>query len=317
MSQSEFAERIKTATEKSPFLSILLLLVFVVVGLLIGNAVAVAIVMLVTGVDMYTIQEIASGSVEHPQTFTILLILQGVALAFTMIGSALAFLSFVEKKSFSDLNDNPYVWALPAMLTVLIVIVFMPFDALIIEWNQHMDLPPFLDELEKQMQASEAVRSELTKKLTDFRNVPQLLAGLFVIGLIPAIGEELVFRGLIQSKLIKMFGNVHVGVWAAGFIFSFIHFQFYGFVPRMLLGVLFGYLYVWSGNIWYPIIGHFTNNGFTLVMYYLYQKKTVGVNIDDTASVSLRTTLISFAVLVFLLYIFKSYFTRYRTSQYE
>ncbi len=135
-------------------------------------------------------------------------------------------------------------------------------------------------------------------------------AGLLVIALIPAIGEELVFRGLIQPKVHKLFGNIHAAVWITGFLFSFIHFQFYGLVPRMLLGVLFGYLYAWSGNLWYPVLGHFINNGFTLVMFYLHQQKTVNIDIDDTASVPWATSLAFMAVSGFLLYSLKMYFAK-------
>ncbi len=134
------------------------------------------------------------------------------------------------------------------------------------------------------------------------------------IALIPAIGEELVFRGLIQPKIYKMSRNVHVAVWLTGFIFSFIHLQFYGLIPRMLLGVLFGYLYAWSGNLWYSILGHFINNGFTLIMYYLHQRQSVTINIEDTASVPWGISLAFMAVSAFLLISLKTYFSKTRVS---
>jgi len=87
-----------------------------------------------------------------------------------------------------------------------------------------------------------------------------------VISIIPAIGEELVFRGIVQNELLRIWNKKHFAVWVTGFIFSFIHFQFFGFIPRMLLGVLFGYCYLWTKSLWVPIAMHFLNNALTLLV---------------------------------------------------
>jgi membrane protease YdiL (CAAX protease family) len=147
---------------------------------------------------------------------------------------------------------------------------------------------------------------ELTEYLTAFETIPQLLVGFVVIALIPAIGEELVFRGLLQPRVQRLTHNVHAAVWITGFIFSAIHFQFYGLIPRMLLGVLLGYLYVWSGNLWYPIVGHFTNNGFTLLMIFLYKKNTIDIDIEATSAVPISTALYSLLVTVALIMVLKT-----------
>ncbi len=317
MNDVDLASRIKAVAQKSPFISFLLLIVYVIAWALIGQFIGLGLVWLLFGVDLQTIQAIINGSVSHPRLHTIMLIIQGTQHAFATIIGSLFFIRQFESQPIADLNINKVLQARPIILMVAVVITFMLFDALIIEWNRNMDLPSFMDEMEKSMQESETVREALTKKLIDFKNIYQFLAGLLAIAVIPAIGEELVFRGLIQTKFKQIFGNVHVAVWLAGFFFSFIHFQFYGFVPRMLLGVLFGYLYVWSGNLWYPIIGHFINNGFTLLMVYLYQDKTVPYNIEDTAAVPWGTSLLSFAIFAVLLYTFKNHFTNHQPFPHE
>ena len=131
------------------------------------------------------------------------------------------------------------------------------------------------------------------------------LVALVVVAVVPAVGEEVLFRGILQRNLTRWTGNVHAGIWLAAILFSAIHVQFLGFVPRMLLGALFGYLYVWAGNIWIPILAHFVNNGFTILMVYLYQRKVVPVDIESNESVPLAAALVSAGVTVGLLTYFK------------
>jgi membrane protease YdiL (CAAX protease family) len=190
----------------------------------------------------------------------------------------------------------------------------MPLNAFFIEWNNQMDLPGWLDGMEKWMKDKENALKELTQYLTSFDTIPQLIAGLVVIALIPAIGEELLFRGLLQPRVFQITKNMHAAIWITGFIFSAIHMQFYGLIPRMLLGVLFGYVYVWSGNLWYPIIGHFVNNGFTLVMIYLYNSKMVDIDIEGTSAIPMGTSILSLAFCATLILALKQYYFKNRTS---
>jgi hypothetical protein len=101
-----------------------------------------------------------------------------------------------------------------------------------------------------------------------------------MIGIIPAVGEELLFRGIIQRVLIQWTRNKHLGVWIAAILFSALHFQFYGFVPRALLGVMFGYMLIISGNLWLPVIAHFINNTVAVIAYYMYDIGTIEVDPD-------------------------------------
>ena len=89
-----------------------------------------------------------------------------------------------------------------------------------------------------------------------------------MIALLPAVGEELIFRGIIQRILKNLFRSGHLSVWVTAFVFSAIHFQFYGFLPRFILGLVFGYLFLWSETLWLPVIAHFINNGVLLLLVY-------------------------------------------------
>lgn len=234
-----------------------------------------------------------------------LIALQGINSVGTFILPCLLYWYAVEHKPFSAFNGRPLSAIRALGIVVILVIAFMPVDGLFIEWNQHLKLPDSLAPLERWMRSSEDQAAVATKTLTTFRSIGQLLIALLVIALLPAIGEELLFRGILQRQLISLTGGVHAGIWLTAALFSAIHMQFYGFVPRMLLGALFGYLYVWSGNLWVPMLAHFVNNGFTVLMVYLYQQKQVSVDIESTDSVPWYLAVFSLVSTVALLAYFR------------
>lgn len=234
-----------------------------------------------------------------------LMTLQGVSTVGTFILPCLIYWFFIEQKSLATFSVRPLSAVRALAAVVVVVIAFMPADGLFIEWNQQLNLPESLDPLERWMRTSEDQAAVATKVLTTFGSVGQLLTALLVIALLPAIGEELLFRGILQRKLVAMTGGIHAGIWLTAVLFSAIHVQFYGFVPRMLLGALFGYLYVWSGNLWVPMLAHFVNNGFTVLMVYLYQQKRVSVDIESTESVPWYVAVLSSLITVALLAYFR------------
>ena len=127
-----------------------------------------------------------------------------------------------------------------------------------------------------------------------------------MVAVLPAIGEELLFRGVIQKIFINWTKNAHWGIWISAILFSAMHLQFYGFVPRMLLGVAFGYLLVWSGSMWLPIAAHFFNNGIAVIAMYLIDKgllspevETFGTTSDSYYSVAISVVLVAvFMVMI-------------------
>ena len=155
-----------------------------------------------------------------------------------------------------------------AAMTIVATIVSLPLLGWTMQVNQAMHLPSFLAPIEQWMKSTEANLADLTVAFLKMDNLFELLLNMVMIAVIPAVGEEMLFRGCLQPTLQRYTGNAHVGIWLAAIIFSAIHLQFYGFVPRMLLGALFGYFYLWSGNLWYPIIGHFVNNGLQVLLVY-------------------------------------------------
>ena len=137
-------------------------------------------------------------------------------------------------------------------------------------------------------------------------SIPDVLFNIFMIALLPALGEELLFRGIVQKIFTQWSKNVHLGVWISAVLFSAMHVQFYGFIPRMMLGALLGYLLVWSGSLWLPIMAHFVNNASAVIFTYLFDKQMMTVNPDKIGTESDYTSvLISVlltGVLLWLIY---------------
>ena len=162
-----------------------------------------------------------------------------------------------------------------ALLSIGIMLTALPLINLLVSWNEQIRLPESLSGLEQLMQQMEAQADQLLQNFLTYQNGAWwvLLLNLLVLAVLPAIGEELTFRGVLQQLLVsrksKVESREHVAVWVTAFIFSFIHFQFYGFIPRLLLGALLGYVLLWSGNIRYSMIMHGTNNALSVLLFYL------------------------------------------------
>lgn len=152
----------------------------------------------------------------------------------------------------------------------LIVIALMPCALPAVnftKWlNDMLTLPDFMGGIEQWMQQMEAATNALTEKLLRTDRSSDLAVNLLVMALAPAIAEELFFRGALQKTLAQTM-NAHVAIWLTAAIFSAVHLQFYGFVPRMLLGAALGYLFWLTGSIWTNIVAHFVNNALTIVLF--------------------------------------------------
>lgn len=138
--------------------------------------------------------------------------------------------------------------------------------------NEALTLPESLSSLEQWMRASEESAKAVTDKLMANSSLGNLFANILYIGIITGIGEELFFRGALQNVFVGLFRNKHVAVWIGAVVFSAFHLQFYGFIPRMLMGALFGYARLWTGSFWVPATIHAINNSTVVVLNYLAEK---------------------------------------------
>ena len=158
------------------------------------------------------------------------------------------------------------------------------------------------------MKLTEENAEQITKVFLNVTNIKGLLVNLIVMAIIPAIGEELLFRGIIQKLFIEWTKNIHWGIIIAAFIFSSLHFQFYGFIPRMIMGIFLGYLLVWYKSIWLPIIVHFINNSFAVLVYYFFNNKDIFEEFESVGTESetwIYTIISIFVVSVFILLLYR------------
>ena len=153
---------------------------------------------------------------------------------------------------------------------ILFIIVAQPLINSISYYNQQLTLPESMASLEQWMRATEDSALKSLNILFADKTIFGLIFNLLVLAIVAGLGEELFFRGCIQQIMKKIFVNRHAAIWITAIIFSAVHFQFYGFIPRVLLGALLGYLFMWSGNIWIPVIIHTLHNAINVVLTYLY-----------------------------------------------
>jgi membrane protease YdiL (CAAX protease family) len=217
-----------------------------------------------------------------------LLALQAVTASSAFIVAPWCYLRFFAKKKLRTLFQWCQPYALPTLTTLSLVFAFMMVNAWFVQWNMTVKLPNWLHQFEVWAKEKEAHLQALTSLLTTFHSMTELGIGILVIGVIPAIGEELLFRGVVQPLCYQRTHNIHLAIGVSAFIFSAIHMQFYGFVPRLLLGGLFGYLYWWTKDLFFPIVAHFFNNATALIARFLDQHDIMG---HDTTTAQTPSTL--------------------------
>src|SRR6056297_2564187 len=166
-------------------------------------------------------------------------------------------------------------------LVAAMIILALPFINFIGEWNMQMQFPEWLSGMERWMKNAEENAAELTEAFLKVETTGGMIFNLFMIAFLPAIGEELLFRGVIQRIFTRWTRSHHWGIWISAILFSALHIQFYGFIPRLLLGVLFGYLLVWSGSMWLPVAAHFFNNGFAVAAMFLINKNILNPGVEE------------------------------------
>lgn len=298
-------------TKVSPVQSLIFLTLITFAGFaFIGTFLGIVLAFPFFNGNLFDLQEALGNPTSYSELKTPLFIMQAVATITGFIAMPYIYGKMVLNLQNDDVLGRQVTAPIMALVVMIMVITFMGANSIFIEWNANLNLPEGLSGFENWARSFEDRAQEMTQFLTQFDSTTEFIIGMIVIAVLPAIGEEFVFRGLVQTHLQIITKNIHVSVWIAAIIFSFFHMQFYGFVPRVLLGGLFGYLYAWSGNLLYPVIAHFVNNGFTLSMMYLYNKGDLNFDIESTESVPISTVLISAGFTGVLLYIFKNYFRK-------
>lgn len=192
-------------------------------------------------------------------------------------------------------RSAPGVTYLLAGVSLLFVVPFINYLGAL---NSQMSLPDSLSGIENWMRTMEDTAEAMVEKFMAVESISGLMFNIFMIAILPALGEELMFRGVIQRILTTWTKNYHWGIWIAAFLFSAMHMQFYGFLPRMVLGAMFGYLLVWTGTMWVPILAHFVNNTMGVLGYYLINKGVISKDVEEWGSGAEQLPLVIFSLTI-------------------
>ena len=183
------------------------------------------------------------------------------------------------------------------LVAVAILLTALPFVNFIGELNRNVQFPA---DIAKWMKEQEAEAAKSIKALLSKHTIKDLLLNIFFIAGLAAVGEELLFRGIAQRLLIKLFKSPWAGIVVSAFIFSAMHVQFYGFLPRFILGILLGTIYWYSGSLWTAIIAHFVYDALLILLVYFNPASLNDENTLNLSNIAVAATA-SFGVVFFLL----------------
>jgi len=299
MVNTPYKELSNSPTEFRPFMQFLIFLAVLLVALIIGNLIGAGIIGALYGLKTFT--AITTLNTAAPNFLNALWILQLAGTTLPILATPIFFAYVVAQNPAEYIRSN---FTFPWLLLVLIfamMFISAPLIELLSNINQKMNLPPFL----KWMRDSEDSAQKLTDVMLQMNTVWSMIFNLIFVGLLTAIVEEFMFRGCLQTIFEKWTKNTHAAIWITAILFSAFHMEFFGFLPRLLLGVMFGYFVAWSGSIWASVWAHFINNGTDVVLTYLSQHKKIGIKPDDQHVFNSKIYILSFIIILFLFWIYR------------
>ncbi|MGM0463557.1 MAG: CPBP family intramembrane glutamic endopeptidase [Bacteroidota bacterium] len=266
-------------SSKKPYLqftvSLLIILIFSLVGLLLTMLTAWLIFGIAPGEISIGGQEYSLKEINY---FKYIQALQHISI-FLIPSLIISF--FMKRDIGSYLGINRWTGALAAVLSMLFIFFLIPLTSYLGWLNTGLDLPGWLEGIEEWMQLKEEQAGRLTSLLINTTTIGGLMVNMLIIAVIPAVGEEFLYRGVLQKIFMAWFRSGHLAVLLTAFIFSATHLQFYGFLPRFVLGLAFGYMYLWSGSIWLPVLAHLVNNAIPVFLSYLLGWENINSAVDE------------------------------------
>lgn len=275
----------------SPIYILLFLVLFMMLGTLIGSFLAYGIAYL-NGVDLMELEKllIEENSPRLRNAYRTMVMVQHLCLF--LFPAALAAWLFYRNSAGTFLKLNSVPKGATLFFSFLFLMAAFPFASWMIwpgKWLAE-NLPASI----QWIGAMEEDSMGLIEIFLTMESPWELLLTLLVMGVAPALGEELLFRGIVQQEFKKWFGNPHIAIVASAFLFSCTHFQLQRFFSIWILGMLLGYLFYWTKNLWVPIIVHFFNNGFQVLVAYKYPGELEVSDLEKAGEIPVWALLISF-----------------------
>jgi membrane protease YdiL (CAAX protease family) len=279
--------------------------------LFVGNIIGIGIVIALYGSK--TLMALGMVTVTAPHFVPALWIVQITGTTLPIFVAPVMFAWFITN------NPRDYIkpsFRFPWLLLVIIfalMVLSNPLIELLSNINQKMVLPPWL----KWMRDSEDSAQKVMDAILKMDSIWEVIADVLAVGLLTAIVEEFMFRGVLQTIFTRWTKSTHAAVWITAILFSAFHMEFFGFLPRLLLGVFFGYFVAWSGSIWTGVWAHFLNNAAAVIAAYLYQNKIISGDPNDQHLFNNTGYVISFITVVLLLFVYKRIVTVKDQTQVE
>lgn len=189
---------------------------------------------------------------------------------------------------------------LPTLAAIATLLVSVPAMNWVIALNEGINLPP---DIAQSLRTMEESASGMIQTVVGPHTIPNLIMTILIIGVLAGLSEELLFRGCLQRLLSTGGLSAHAAIWIAAVLFSLLHMQFYGFIPRMLLGAFFGYLLYWTGSLWVPVILHISNNTMYLIEQYRIYGETESPGSDSNLVVVIFSMLFTAMGLYYIYYL--------------
>lgn len=292
-----------TTAQAHPSLQFLIF-IGITIGIIgVGYLAGAAIVIGLYGID--TLSAISKLNLTNPNVANALWIIQILSTTLPIYIASVVFSYFILKNPKEYLKPTSNIPGLLWLVVFCVMVISTPLIECLSNFNQRLQLPHFLDGVQQWIRETEDQAQKLTAVLLQMKTISSMIFKLIVVGLLTAIVEEFMFRGCIQTIFTKWTKNYHAAIWVTAALFSAFHMEFFGFLPRMMLGVLFGYFVAWSGSIWTAVWGHFINNGTAVVASYMYQNKMVKINPEDQHIFNWCSYLFSLIIVLFLLYLYR------------
>ncbi|HEY9001800.1 MAG TPA: CPBP family intramembrane glutamic endopeptidase [Mucilaginibacter sp.] len=275
-----------------------LLLLALIVGSFIG------MIFIAAKYGSQTLTDILQANLTAPNVSVSLWILQFSGTTLPILATPLIFSYFIVQEPDAYLKTNfHFPWLLIAIVFVTMMLS-NPLIEFLSNLNEKMVLPKFLKGVQDWMRESEDQTKKLSDAMMAMNSFSAMIFNLLFIGLLTAIVEEVLFRGCLQTIFVRWTKSKHAAVWIVAILFSAFHMEFFGFLPRLFLGVLFGYFTAWSGSVWPSVWAHFVNNGTIVVITYLASQKMVNVDVNDEHMFSNVIYAVSLVITIALLYFY-------------
>jgi membrane protease YdiL (CAAX protease family) len=288
----------------TPFLQFIILIALTIGMLIVCGLVAAGIIGVIFGSQ--TLTDTFTFNTRNPHVGAALWTLQIISTTLPLYLAPVIFARCIVREPVDYLKITPKFPPVLLLLILSIMICSSPVMEVLVNVNQKLTLPAPLKSLEDVLRAMEAQAQKATEAMLQMKTISDMIFAVLVVGLLTAIAEEFLFRGCLQTIMIRWTGNPHAAIWITAILFSAFHMEFFTFLPRVALGVFFGYFVMWSGSIWTSVWAHFLNNATQVVILYLYSQKRSPLDPNDQHVFNYQSYALSVIIILILLFMYRN-----------